>query len=783
MKTKAILLLPPAILGVQTAFSLTLPSLVLLSIYLLLLIWFKKIQKKEILVFFFVFSVFFGVASHAEFQNTTSLIEGESRIPIEFRSGVKIDGDSFRAIGIDTRTGEKILVTYIIRSEADKQRLLSVSFFGLASILEGELKTPSESRNPGGFHYRDYLIRKKVHWIFESETFPLAQAGYKSLSIRERLGKLRETEIRKIYERLPRETATLVSALIFGDQSTIPEKVEDAYVTLGITHLLAISGMQVSVLAGIALFVGIRLGVAREKMSFALILLLPMYAVLAGGSPSVNRAVIMAVILLMVPLGGTRNGLGPLDALALSFKLYLLVDPYTVFDAGFQLSYAVTFALLVSYKGLKEKGLTGIALLLTATLISQLSALPILLAHFYTVPLIGIVANLLFIPLYSFLFSPAVYSLYLLLLIFTTLPASIIGPINKLILFSEKIALSLSAIPAQFYPGQMGFWLLAFYSLLVVIIFTNWERQDKLLNNLLFLLIPFAVLFSQSIVEANFARTGEITLIDVGQGDSLFITLPGGAGNYLIDTGGSIVFEKKDWQERHGSFEPGKDIVIPFLKARGISTLDKLILTHGDQDHIGGAAAIIEHLKVKEIVLPKVTEKSGTEQAIIKMAAQKHIKVTEVNRGDKWQAGGAYFYVLSPEKRDSGKRNDQSIAIYTILGGKGWLFTGDLEERGEAALMEQYPRLKIDVLKAGHHGSKTSSGEKFVGHYHPKTVWISAGVNNRFGHPHTETIRRFEELGMAIYRTDLHGAITYTFYGDKGTFSTHLPYNALSKAN
>ncbi|WP_043933941.1 DNA internalization-related competence protein ComEC/Rec2 [Bacillus sp. EB01] len=781
MKTKAIFFVPSSILGVLAAMTPSpLHVLILFTAQILILKGMNKLKTNEVILTLIVFTLFFAVTEHTQSANQTILGKGERSFQLDFRSGAFIDGDSFKAFAVDLESGEELLVTYRIRSEAEKEKLLSASFFGVSSILGGELKIPPEARNPGGFDYRSYLRRQQVHWIFDSDTMPLEDARVRKLTFYEMIGRVRETETKHLSERLPKEAARLVSALIFGEQSKIPENLEGAYTKLGISHLLAISGMQVSLLSGLALYAGIRLGVAREKMAVLLILLLPVYAVLAGGSPSVIRSVIMASIMLTIPLGSNRIGFGTVDALALSFLLFLFTSPYILFNPGFQLSYAVTFVLVFSYQAFKEKELTGLTFMITGTVISQLAALPILLTHFYTVPLISILANLVFIPLYSFIFSPVVYSFYILIALFGSVPAWIRGSVNTIIIFSDNLALALSKVPIQLYPGKMPIFLFALYTIGVLTIFKLWEKSQLWKKSFLILSLPFLILAVHSYANTNFSKSGEITMIDVGQGDSILISLPDGEGNYLIDTGGSIVFEKEPWQERVSSFDPGQDIVIPFLLARGIGKLDKLILTHGDQDHIGGALAILEEVQVKEIVMPRVEEKSKSEHDVIALAVEKRIKVTEVTEGDKWYAGGASFHILSPKKDNNKERNDNSISLFTKLGGKSWFFTGDLEEQGEKNIMADYPGLGIDVLKAGHHGSKTSSTEDFLKLYRPKITLISAGAGNRFGHPHTETIHRFKELDTIIFRTDLHGAITYTFYGEKGTFSTHLPYNALS---
>ncbi|MDF2787434.1 MAG: hypothetical protein K0S80_532, partial [Neobacillus sp.] len=193
---------------------------------------------------------------------------------------------------------------------------------------------------------------------------------------------------------------------------------------------------------------------------------------------------------------------------------------------------------------------------------------------------------------------------------------------------------------------------------------------------------------------------------------------------------------------------------------------------HGDSDHIGGTMAILTEIEIKQIIMPSVAEPSQSELTIIQEANKKGIQVVKVAEGSQWKNEKSLFYVLSPEKNYQGERNRGSIAITANIGGLKWFFGGDLDQEGEERILKKYPNLNIDVLKAGHHGSKTSSSEIFIKSITPSISWISVGERNRYGHPHNEVLERLAKT--TIYRTDLHGAITYKFYGESGTFSSFL---------
>ncbi|GAB6249213.1 hypothetical protein BCSAG_05300 [Bacillus cereus] len=273
-----------------------------------------------------------------------------------------------------------------------------------------------------------------------------------------------------------------------------------------------------------------------------------------------------------------------------------------------------------------------------------------------------------------------------------------------------------------------------------------------------------------------FRGSGSVTFIDVGQGDAILIRLPYDKGIYLIDTGGTLRVNKEEWQQKKHEFSVGNDVLIPFLQKEGIKTIDKLIVTHGDADHIGAAQELLSYIPVKEVVFGRKGKDAVLEKVVKKRALEKEMKITEVGEGESWSVNEAEFFVLAPKGKEKSE-NNASIVIWAKFGGLKWLFTGDLEEEGEKILVEAYPDLQVDVLKVAHHGSNTSSIEPFLNVIQPRVAIISVGKQNRYGHPHKEVIERFEKMGSAIWRTDKQGAISYVFKGENGTFKSKITYD------
>ncbi|WP_243463042.1 DNA internalization-related competence protein ComEC/Rec2 [Mesobacillus boroniphilus] len=323
--------------------------------------------------------------------------------------------------------------------------------------------------------------------------------------------------------------------------------------------------------------------------------------------------------------------------------------------------------------------------------------------------------------------------------------------------------------------GKLEPFLLIVQIILIPLFFFKWEGFifKKLKPPLWLFALPLLPLLLQ-ILLPYLNPNGQITFLDVGQGDSIFIRMPYNQGNYLIDTGGVMRFEKEKWQQRGSLYDPGKKIVVPFLKSEGVRTLDKLILTHGDADHVGGAVALLEEIRVKQLIVPRVSDRSGLEEEIIEIASKKGADIYVAGMGIRWKTSGGNFLILHPSEMD-GERNEQSIVLRATFGGKKWLFTGDLGSEGENSMARKIKDIDIDVLKIGHHGSKYSSSEPFLERTNADFAVISVGKNNRYGHPGKEVIKRLEERGIQIFRTDEDGAIIYKFKDNSGTFTTQLP--------
>ncbi|MEH7236091.1 DNA internalization-related competence protein ComEC/Rec2 [Bacillus sp. JJ1562] len=737
----------------------------------LLLLCFILIRHHFSLIILSILTLFFFMCSFmlVDSNNQTKLAPTTTTINAELVETPDFNGDKLSVI-VNTSKDEKLLLVYYIETEVEKFQLSKSVQIGLMCSFKGTLKEPQVSRNPHSFDYQKYLYSQKIHWIFEASSItPEKCVSQEKWSMSRWLLQIREAGIQQIDSHFDGSTAGIIQALIYGERTNIANDIETSYQSLGLIHLLAISGLHVSLLTGMFYFLCIRFGVTRESTSILLLSLLPVYIIIAGGSPSVIRSVLMCMLLFATILWWKKASM--LDVISFVFIFMIAFNPYVLLNIGFQLSFMVSASLILSSKAIFKHYSNAFSSLFAVSFLSQIASLPILLFHFFEFSLLSLPLNMLYVPLYSVIILPfALFTLFLLGIfepigqIFAAILSWMMELLNQATVWVSQFSFSVLTL------GKPGPVLMILYCVTIFYFLICWEKKKVLLQRAL--LAPIGVLMLHVILP-YLNPYGEVTMIDVGQGDSIYIELPFRKGVYLIDTGGTIQFEQEQWRERRKEFSTA-DIIIPFLKSKGVRSLDKLILTHGDQDHIGGAKDLIEKIKIKEIILGKSKQDTIQEAELKKIAVKKGIRINLVERGQNWKEGENTFFILAPKGNEI-EENNNSIVIYTKLGGLNWLFTGDIEKDVELELSKSYKNLQADVLKVGHHGSKTSSTKAFIQFINPKIALIPVGVNNRFNHPHPDVINLFNEEEIKVYRTDKDGAIQYRYYKNSGTFMRTIP--------
>lgn len=710
-------------------------------------------------------------------QTALSATHDEQWIEGEMISNATIDGDRVKFLlqikkvnGVPLEEKIDCYVPLKTKNELkEAQELRAGSYLRFHT----RLISPQTARNPGTFDYQNYLYYKKIHWTARPSTFSSLMIDPPSrLHPRWILEQVQATLSETIDRTFPASAANIMKGLLIGIRQDLSPEMMNAYSKLGFTHVLAISGLHMTVLvAGLLAFMR-GAGFSRETSILTTMGFIPAYVILVGAAPSVVRSGIMAVAVLYGHfLNRPRDGLNIWGA---ALIIMILCNPYQLWDIGFQLSFAVTWGLLTLSSPLQQAipiPTEPFRSLHSVTLAAQLVSFPLTIYYFHQYHVLSFFVNLIFVPLYSFIITPLGFIGLLLGLIHPAL-ALIPANIVSFLLYWINVTLEQAAIwkGLIFYLACPPTWWMVLNGF--VLIRGTWLTSEKKKFWIIGMIFSYMLLPLHSYQGEKVT----VTFLDVGQGDAIVIEGPDDRV-YLID-GGGIPFQpdkKEAWKQRHDPYDPGKRIIIPFLKSRGIEEIDLLIMTHGDLDHIGGLTAVIRELNVKQVLWNGRTPSSEVEKALLALIKEQKISLQLGRRGLTWKDHpGVQWTVLHPSSDSSESDNNRSIVLLLDAFGKKVLFTGDLELKGERELLDKVSLGPIDVLKVGHHGSRTSTGPEWVDRLNPALAIISVGEQNRFGHPHPETLETLDKAGSRILRTDQSGAITLEFAKKKMGIETFL---------
>lgn len=745
-------------------------SLVICSFFLIRLYYLKKNRL-------FLTSCVIGMLTIAFFYlyegvNQTNFSGKEQHFQVTvLPDSIRINGDQVQFYGKatcnQTKQTEKVIAFYRLKNEAEQLYWQRIDY-PLKLVIIGELILPENNRNYGQFNYRQYLSQENCHWILQISTQKETQLQRKSLgsfSYRKKLFHI-------IDQKLPIKVASYLKALLFSERNDLSDDLVKNLKALGIVHLLSISGVHLQFLLNRVKYFLLRIGFTVETTGYFLIFIFPIYAYFAGWTVSVFRAIFMLLISLIAEKLMLKWS--SLDSWSVVLIIAIWLNPSLIVTLGFQLSYLLSFVMILLSQNLFKKKQDSIIESVWISLVAMLVSIPILVCYFHEFSWISIVANIIVVPLVVHGLIPLLVILLMGLLTIgnTLLYMNFIKVVQFILMLFEWLIDAISF--RSFYSivtGVPSFYLLFVLFISLLVTFLAWESQKWKGTTSFILLCSFTLLSFQPILQPS----GKVVMIDVGQGDALLIKQPFNKGNYLIDTGGAFHFKQEKWKQKiDPNHRIAEKILIPTLKAEGISNLDKVVITHSDTDHMGALLDLSKEIKIQELVFPKGGTAKKSFKEIVNQFVQKEIKVTEVLKGDVlFQTNNTYLKVLYPFEKGKGENND-SIVAYGKIGEFHWLFTGDLEKEGEEQLIAMYPTLKVDVLKVGHHGSNTSSHEPFLKQLEPKYGLISCGERNRFKHPRPEVLQRLTKYGVNIYRTDKSGAIYYQFDSKGETVGTHL---------
>lgn len=534
--------------------------------------------------------------------------------------------------------------------------------------------------------------------------------------------------------------------------------------------MLAVSGSHITYI--ISAFSILMEKKNKRTTKIITIIFLIFFMALTGFTASVVRASIMGILILTAGLVHRKSD--TINNLGISSLIILICNPYTIIDAGFWLSFAGTMGIILleepinsyfqKFKICKIKSISWIINSFTITFAANIIIIPIMAYMFSTFSMTFWISNILAAPVMEFV---TIYGFLMYFISIFLLPlAKFLGIILNFSLNSLiKIAEITSLIPGSSIYIKTPYLLECIIYYLILFLIFNWKRiKEKLENNKIlekikknsykYISIILIFIILTNTISNKIFQEIKIYFVDVGQGDSTLIQTIEGK-NILIDGGGS----------EFGSFDVGESILLPYLLDRRITTIDYLMISHFDSDHIGGVFAILENLEVKNIIISKQGETSENLKKFYEITNNKGIRTIIVKKGDIVEIDKySHFEILFPEDNlieDNILNNNSIVARFNSLDFS-ILFTGDIEEIAEKRLCELYSgtdKLEAFVLKVAHHGSKTSSTEEFLELVKPKIALIGVGKNNNFGHPNIDVIERLENMGSKIYRTDNCGEI------------------------
>ncbi len=639
--------------------------------------------------------------------------------------------------------------------------------YGDRVVLSGRLVRPPPAGNPGEFSYRDYLAARGITAVLyprrgkllrvvgKGQVNPLLAAAD---AVRRRMTAFFQTA-------MPGRRGALMASLLLGDDGAIGPQAKDDFARSGLLHVLVVSGAQVGLVLGSVLWLGRALRAPPGLSAAVAGATTIFFALMAGWVPSVARAAVMALAGLAAPV--LRRNRDAYAALALAALALLLAQPLLLFDAGFQLSFAATWALVYIAPALAAplSALPSSARSLIAmTASAQIAVAPLLAYHFLQVSLAGFIANLIVIPLVALL-VPAGFIVALVGAVLPLLaaPAAVfLGPPADAVWWVAALFAHapLAAIPVA--PPSLP-EMLIFYGLIVAAV--EWRQGRLRVSKVSALAAAAAVaafaLWANVLAAASPAHLA-VTFLDVGQGDAIVVQAPSGRA-VVIDGGGEV--------EGHlTGYDVGARRVVPALRRLHLRSIDIVILTHPHEDHVGGLVAVLQTFAVGLVLDGGIAHPAPSYERFLRLIDARHVPYRLARRGQRLDLGGGVAAAIlnPPEPPVTGSGSDvnmNSVVARFVYGTVGLLLTGDIEAMTEERLMHDGDNLHSMVLKVAHHGSMTSSTPAFLAAVAPRVAVISVGAVNPFGHPHRVTLDALQAVGAEVYRTDLDGAVTVTSDG------------------
>ncbi len=677
---------------------------------------------------------------------------------------------------LGTALPERALVfVTVVRQRRDSTGLTLAH--GCLVNLKGELYRPSEERNPGEFNSRVYYEAQGIRFLMRvrgHSRVTVIDPHYRITAydglMRHVILPVRSYILDLIDQTIGDGEGELLKGLLIGERAGIPYATRVAFTNSGISHVLAVSGSNVIVVVGFFMTLCSLLHFSRTIRIVLVCVAVVCYMLLTGSQPPIVRATVMTIVVLVGKLLGERTT--AFNSLGVAALLILIYDARQLFDVGFQLSFAAVFSIIYLYPianswisklsgdALWRRAAMGILRVCAVSLVATLGTLPLTAVYFGRVSVVGIITNIFIIPLVA---GSVTLGFVSSLVGWCSLwVAGVFSAANQQLLMASLYIAKLSGSRSWAYLDTLRFspiYSLPFYLALALVFHFNVRPVARKLLILLIVAFNIAAFTPSPGLDERSDGLLRVSFIDVGQGDAAFIEFPDGK-TMLIDAG-----------MRNAEYDTGERNVVPFLKRRGISTLNYVLASHPDGDHIGGMPAVLRECVVGEVI---ESGQSSTDPVYddYRRAVRTEGCSSCVARADSFMmsVGGVRVYALHPQRivpfgdttNGALNLNNMSVVLKLCYGETSFLFAGDAEREAEGEMLSRYGRfLHSTVLKVGHHGSRTSSSDEFARTVRPQFAVVSVGLHNKFGHPSDEVMERLRSLDVEVLRTDEEGAIIF----------------------
>lgn len=619
---------------------------------------------------------------------------------------------------------EKLVGSYYFKNDEYKFFKEKVNI-GSSVIVKGKLVSPKNNTVPYLFNYKKYLYNKRVYYTLKIDSIKILNENSNPFI------KLKNRVIKHVNSY---KDSTYLYAFILGKTELISDKVLTSYRENGISHLFALSGLHVSIFSSILLFILKKLRF-KEILNYVIIFIfLLLFSFITGFSPSILRATLLFFLLGINKV--FYLNIRTLDILYLVFIILVIINPFIIYNLSFILSFTAAFFLIFSSDLLKGKNY--FVSLFKVSLLSYFASLPLSIYYFGYTNLLGVILNLVFVPLVSFVVFP--------LTLLTFIISKFYSILNITTNLLESLSLLFNKFKIIIYFPRINL-IFVFIYLSILMLYIKFKKKICL-----YLIIVLLIFFK---IRPYMDNNTYIYYIDVGQGDSILVVTPHLNKTILIDTGGIVSFNK------NYKSNIVKNKTIPFFRRIGINKVDYLFLTHGDYDHAGEANELLSNFCVKKVFINKgninnIEKKINNKEVLtLKNFVIDNIKVNSLNNN-----------VFNNENDDS------TILLFNIYDYK-FLFMGDASIKTEEYLLNNYILPNVDILKVGHHGSYTSTSTDFINVIKPKYSVISVGENNMYKHPNKSVLDILDNT--KLFRTDVDGTIEVKISKKGYKFKTYVP--------